>query len=116
MLVAIWARVLGIERVGVHDDFFELGGHSLLVTQVVSRVHQTFQVDLPVHTLFGVPTVAGLAEIIEHKRTESETVEMRRILEKVRALSEEEASKELRMRREDKTWEEVPCPNKHAEQ
>src|SRR5262249_5347017 len=45
-LVAIWTRVLGIKRVGVHDNFFELGGHSLLATQVVSAVRETFHVEL----------------------------------------------------------------------
>src|SRR5205807_1891235 len=47
LLVGIWAQVPGVEQVGIHDNFFELGGHSLLVTQVISRIRNTFQVDLP---------------------------------------------------------------------
>ncbi len=39
-LAAIWADVLGVEKVGVHDDFFELGGDSILSIQVVSRARQ----------------------------------------------------------------------------
>ena len=46
-LAEIWAGVLRVERVGIHDSFFELGGHSLLATQVIARVRGTFQVDVP---------------------------------------------------------------------
>ena len=65
MLASIIGDVLRIEDVGLHDNFFELGGHSLSATQVVSRVRQTFQVDLRVRTLFESPTVAALSQTIE---------------------------------------------------
>ena len=61
VLARIWAEVLGLERVGVHDNFFDIGGHALLATQVVSRVADVFQVDLPLRRLFEAPTVADLA-------------------------------------------------------
>lgn len=64
-LAGIWAEVLGIERVGIHDDFFELGGHSLLTTQVAFRARHAFQTEIPLHCLFEAPTVAGLAQVID---------------------------------------------------
>ncbi len=64
LLANIWAEVLGLDRVGEHDNFFVLGGHSLLATQVMSRVQAAFQVSLSLRSLFAAPTVAGLAEQI----------------------------------------------------
>lgn len=60
----IWTEVLGLQKVGVHDNFFERGGHSLRATQVISRVREFFQVELPVRSIFDGPTIAELAEAI----------------------------------------------------
>jgi acyl carrier protein len=65
VLCDIWSEVLQVERVGVSESFFELGGHSLLATQLVSRVRDAFQIELPLRTLFEKPTVAELALKVE---------------------------------------------------
>ncbi len=64
-LASIWKDVLGVPRVGLHDNFFDLGGHSLLAIQIISKVRQEFQAELPVVSLFDDATVAGLAARLE---------------------------------------------------
>jgi amino acid adenylation domain-containing protein len=64
-LAGIWAEVLKVPRVGVHDNFFEIGGQSLLATQVVSRIREVFQAELPVRVMFQRPQVGALAEAVE---------------------------------------------------
>ncbi|NLG48893.1 MAG: AMP-binding protein, partial [Chloroflexi bacterium] len=68
MLAELWSQVLGVERVGVHDNFAELGGHSLLATQLMARVREAFQVEVPLRTLFEAPTVAELAKQVAELR------------------------------------------------
>jgi acyl carrier protein len=64
-LAGIWSEVLGVKTVGRQDDFFALGGHSLRAMQVAARVRDAFDLELPLATIFEVPTLARLAEWIE---------------------------------------------------
>ncbi|HKS35992.1 MAG TPA: amino acid adenylation domain-containing protein [Verrucomicrobiae bacterium] len=79
-LAEVWRDVLGLKQVGVNDDFFELGGHSLLVTQVLSRIRETFQVEVPMRRFFERPTITATAAVIEEM-----------LVEEIKELSEDEA-------------------------
>jgi amino acid adenylation domain-containing protein/non-ribosomal peptide synthase protein (TIGR01720 family) len=67
-LARIWISILGLDRVGVHDNFFSLGGHSLLATQLLSRIRDAFQVKLTLRTVFEGPTIAELARTVEREQ------------------------------------------------
>ena len=92
VLAGIWTEILDIEKVGVHDNFFELGGHSILVTRLVSRIRDALQLEVPLRTIFEMPTVAELTEMLfqdpEQKSKIEKTAEL---LVKLANLSETEA-------------------------
>jgi len=64
-IAAIWEEILGIDKVGVHDNFFDLGGNSLIGLKVISRVKAEFQADITAVTLFEGPTVSALARLVQ---------------------------------------------------
>ena len=64
VLAEIWREVLDLKQVGVQDNFFELGGHSLLAMRLNTRLRDTFQVEIPLRSIFENPTVAGIADRI----------------------------------------------------
>ncbi len=66
-----YAKLLSAEEVGRDHHFFELGGHSLLAAQLVSRLREEYQIELPLKHVFSSPTVAALAEVIARLRTDS---------------------------------------------
>ncbi|SCN41681.1 non-ribosomal peptide synthetase [Bacillus wiedmannii] len=68
LIVSVWGQVLGIRNISVQDSFFEIGGHSLLATQVISRLQEIFQIELPVRELFEYATVESLAKRLDELR------------------------------------------------
>ena len=65
VLARIWIKLLGLERVSIHNNFFRLGGNSLLAVQLISQVRHAFEIELPLHRLFESPTIAELAQSID---------------------------------------------------
>lgn len=63
-LAAIWQDVLGLNQIGVLDDFFDLGGHSLKAIELLSKIHKTCGVEIPLQILFNAPTIRALAHQI----------------------------------------------------
>ena len=97
MLATIWAEVLGLQQVGIHDDFLDLGGDSLLAHQLISRVLTTWQVSLAVPTLWQAPTVADMAMVIvQHRAQQIEEETLADIFAEVQNLSHEAAQQQLR--------------------
>jgi acyl carrier protein len=91
-LAQIWAEVLSLDQVGIHDNFFDLGGHSLAATRVVSQVIKHFQVQLPLKSLFESPTIAEMARVItEHQAKKLNEQELENLLADLESMSEEQA-------------------------
>src|SRR6185503_14108919 len=91
VLAGIFSEMLSLERFGVDESFFDLGGHSLLATQVLSRVREAFQVELPLRKLFKTPTVAGLAaDILEDEGQRDRIEHTAELLLKLTSLSDKE--------------------------
>lgn len=94
VLVQIWADVLSLDRVGIHDNFFDLGGHSLTATRIVAQVIRYFQVEIPLRCLFESPTVSEMAAAItQHQGIQLGNEELENILAELESLPDEEAQR-----------------------
>ncbi len=62
IITRVWQEVLGVERIGVHDNFFDAGGHSLLMVQVHNKLSEAFEKDVSIVEMFAKPTISALAE------------------------------------------------------
>ena len=94
IIAEIWWEILGVEPIGILDNFFDLGGHSLAASRVIARVTQTFQVELPVSSLFNAPTVAEMAPLITRFRGNKATgEEIERMLREIESMSEDDSAR-----------------------
>ena len=91
-LAQIWAEILALDGVGIHDNFFDLGGHSLAATRIVSRVIKTFQMDVPLQALFVAPTVAEMTAMLTERQAKKMGAQaLSRVLAELESLSQDEA-------------------------
>ncbi|OYD86628.1 hypothetical protein CDG77_34005 [Nostoc sp. 'Peltigera membranacea cyanobiont' 213] len=96
ILADLWTELLGLEKVGIHDDFFEMGGHSLLAIQLISRLREAFSIQLPLRCLFESPTIAELAELLAAQQIEqAENNMLEQFLTEIDELSDEEVKQLL---------------------
>jgi acyl-CoA synthetase (AMP-forming)/AMP-acid ligase II/aryl carrier-like protein len=89
-LAVMWAEVLKVERVGIHDNFLFLGGDSILATRLLARIRENTGVEVPWLAFFDQPTVAGLAALVDES-----SAELQRQLSEVEQLSDAEAERLL---------------------
>ena len=95
-IAKIWQEVLGVERVASDDNFFALGGDSLIAIQILSRLRKSFEVDLPVTTLFDAPTVSDLAVLVVQKQlSQVDSTRLADILSEIKQLSKDEIAELL---------------------
>lgn len=94
-IAAMWCEVMGLARVGIHDHFFELGGHSLLLTQIASRIRTTFQIEVPLLTLFDAPTVAAMAAVVEAQLERDHADVLDQMIDELEGLSPEQIQRLL---------------------
>ncbi|HEU5231006.1 MAG TPA: amino acid adenylation domain-containing protein [Ktedonobacteraceae bacterium] len=97
-LIDIWQRVLQIERIGMEDNFFELGGHSLLAVKIVTAVHDTFEINLPLASLFQDPTPRGMATLMKKIQAEEQAqlATIARLMQQIEDLSTEDVERLLK--------------------
>lgn len=91
VVAEIWQEVLKCDPIGINNNFFELGGHSLLATQVISRLRQVFQIELPLRSLFEAPTVESTVKLIAESWGDRDVVEeIARTLQELAQISDRE--------------------------
>jgi acyl transferase domain-containing protein/acyl carrier protein len=71
-IAAVWKELLGLDKVGVHDNFFDIGGNSLSMIRLSSRLKKLFKKDIPMVTLFNYPTIASLGKHLSGEQVKAE--------------------------------------------
>jgi acyl carrier protein len=91
-LAGIWAEVLDLDRVGIHDRFLDLGGDSLLASRVLARIPAAFGVEPPMRELLAASTVAEMAMVLlTHAAAKVDPETLGRIVAEAKTLSDGEA-------------------------
>ena len=75
-LATLWQQILGVERIGLHDNFFQLGGDSLTAAEMVARFPEHFGMELPLASLFEASTIGGLAAYLQRAENSSDPLGM----------------------------------------
>ncbi|ARU63624.1 hypothetical protein CBW65_23360 [Tumebacillus avium] len=95
-VAVIWQDLFGVDQVSIHDNFFDLGGNSLLGVQLVTRIRNTFEIDLPMSALFESASVAELSQYIaDHQLKPEELDELEALLAEIEGLTEDDIEAEL---------------------
>jgi acyl carrier protein len=93
-VAGIWKEILGVQQVSIHDNFFNVGGHSILAMRLLSRLRETFRVQLSVRNFFGLATVAEISQALVANETKpGRTEKIARLLGKVADMSPEELAR-----------------------
>jgi acyl carrier protein len=99
-VAAAMQEILGVARVGANDNFFDLGGHSLLAAQVLARLRQVFQIELPLRVFFETATPERIAQaLVAAEPAPGRARRTAQVWLQVRALSPEERARLLAQRR-----------------
>ncbi|HEX2202007.1 MAG TPA: amino acid adenylation domain-containing protein [Longimicrobium sp.] len=85
-LAGIWTELLGVARVGRHDNFFDLGGHSLSAMRLVTRLRETTGIDIPLARVFEAPTLAMLAGVVDA----AEAAALAALLDELEGMSDDD--------------------------
>jgi surfactin family lipopeptide synthetase C len=100
LIASVWRSVLGLEKVGIHDNFFDLGGHSLLMLQVYSQLQDSINHPLSLVDLFAHPTVQALAQYLSQDKPQPLTTDY-----ESRAETRRELLQQQRQRRHHKSMQ-----------
>ncbi len=94
-LCEIWENLLSIHPIGVNDNFFDLDGHSLLATQMISRINEAFNIQLPMEAVFDYQTISEVAKLIDDKKEQNTDTSLDNLLLEISSLSQDEVKNEL---------------------
>ena len=91
-IAGIWSQLLGIERVSINDNFFHIGGNSIFAIQLISRLNKTFNLELPLRTVYDKPQLSDLAAgIIQLQAEQADAAELNKLLAELETISEQDA-------------------------